>query len=695
LNTEVRREVRTMRTTAGRVDAVFIRKSSPGQDEQGQKDNVQAMLKVRGVYVPADRWFVGTVSRRKVKSNADFNRLMELVEADRLGTVYVESQDRWGTADRPELFSLLGTLRQHDTRLYDLRANKDLTEKDLATEMLAFVNSIKSQKELEDISYRSLRTRVNNFKETGSWPTGSHPYGYGKRCYGPDGRLLWEFQPVNRSRGQIFYPDPSGKLTPGPADVKIPRKAKGGRLVLVPSNNPAYVHAVKLVFDLYVRVGLSRRQISARLNAQGLTFNGGPFTHPDITNILQNPAYAGDTVFGKVQNGVYHTFDAQGLIVEVKRKRDDPHRDAAECLVRQNTHEALVDRKTWALAQEKLAAERERTNYAPRNPAYYLKPLFVCGHCGKNLAGRTETDPDTGHKRVVYVCSSYVAGRCNGHPSTCGYYRIGHGEAERLLLDKVRELNLPFEENASAGARANLQARLARLGHEDEESVAQWQRWFAEGIDALADYLVEAHPEAGEHPAVQKVRKLGMSYYCGDLDEKPDGYRPFKALPVDLAELRSAVQEAEEAAVAQARRKVAELKEEHRAYTKAWAKASDLQQGVLKEEIDRLEREVREWEPRTVPLSKRLEAVYAAEAEREVERKKLLAEYPALEAREKGEALRRLFKTVTLFWEGTFHPAAPKRNRPRKTDRPGRYRYTLKKDAIRWAFAASELESSW
>src|SRR5262249_44277407 len=149
--------------------------------EGGQKSNVENMLRDRAVHIPDTNWFEGTVSRRKVKANAAFNRLMSLVESDKVGTVYVESQDRWGTKDRVELYALLGTLREHGTRLFDLKAGKDLTEKDISTELLAFVNSIKSQKELEDVAYRSLRTRVNLFRDTGSWPTGTHPYGYGKR----------------------------------------------------------------------------------------------------------------------------------------------------------------------------------------------------------------------------------------------------------------------------------------------------------------------------------------------------------------------------------------------------------------------------------------------------------------------------------------------------------------------------------
>src|SRR5262249_38690467 len=131
-------------TNRDRIDVVFIRKSGHTQDDQGQKDNVRAMLKELGVTIPEQDWFAGTVSRRKVKANATFNRLLGLVEGDRVGTVYIESQDRWGTSDRVELFALLGTLRQHNTRLYDLRDRKDLTENDFATELLAVLASFKS-----------------------------------------------------------------------------------------------------------------------------------------------------------------------------------------------------------------------------------------------------------------------------------------------------------------------------------------------------------------------------------------------------------------------------------------------------------------------------------------------------------------------------------------------------------------------
>jgi hypothetical protein len=681
-------------TTPGRIDVVFIRKSTQGQDEAGQRANVEAMLRAQGTHVPEGRWFSGTVGRRKVRANTEFNRLMALVEADRVSTVYVESQDRWGTGDRPELFSLLGILRQHGTRLFDLRAGKDLTEKDLATELLAFVGSIKSEKELQDIAYRSLRTRVNNFKDTGSWPAGTHPYGYGKACSTADGKLLWIWQPVNRSRGQIFYPAEDGpvagpggvRLAPGPEGLKIPRKAKGQINKLVPSNDPDRVRAVRMVFELYTKVGLSQRQISVRLNAEGLRFNGRPFTQPDVRYILCNAAYAGHTHFGKVQRGTLSTFDGKGLIIEVKGKRADRNRSPAECLVRENTHEPLIDRVTWERAQAKLAGEEGRTSHSPRNPAYYLKQIFVCGHCGQGMVGRTENFH--GRQTILYVCGSYVAGKCNGYPTECGYQRIEHTDAERLLLDKIAELDLPLEAATSQAARDNLHARLDQLRFEGLESIRQMDRWIAEGVRALVNYLDEIYgPDA---PAFRRLRELARHHY--QRIETPE--RSFKGLCLDLATFKQAIHDAEAQAVAEAQATLDELAQEHRDLTRVWAKATDRQQEVLKEDIEELEAQMAEWEERVVPLSERLGALRKRIEERGAERRKLREEYPTLEGREKGEALRRLFKTVTLFWEKTYHPPAAKPTRPHKTARRGRYSYTLQRDRIKWAFVNIDSISS-
>lgn len=676
-------------TSAKRIDCVFIRKSTQAQDEQGQIANVQNMLRDQGASVPEGQWFVGTVSRRKVRKNADFARLMELIEADRVGTVYIESQDRWGSADRKELFHLLYILEQHSTRLFDLRAKKDLTEGDFATEMLTIVGSLKSEKELQDISYRSLRTRVSNFRDNGSWPTGTHPFGYGKACYSPTGKLLWVFQPISRSRGRVSYADADGNLVLGQENVKIPRKDKRDKIILIPNDNSRYVEAVRTLFDLYVRVGLSRRAISKELNLAGFKFYDKPFRHPDTTNILTNPAYVGDTHFGKRLSGELHTFDANGIVVPLTKHSAKRNREESERIIRENTHEGLIDRAIWKAAQQKLADEQESTNFSPRNPAYYLKQLFRCGHCGKNLTGRMETVAG-GQRKPIYVCSTYIAGKCNGHPVECGYHRISHDDAERLLLEKVQEMGLDFDFKTSDLARMALRDRLVLVGYKDEEAFFQWSEWVGEGIDALLEYLERAHYAHGEE--LQRLAEIAARFY--DNLKTHDSH--FDGLTVTAEQFAKAVRIVEARSVAQAKGRMADLQEEHSQLTLGWAKASEMMQAVLKEQLDRIEQEINEVRPRTTPLSERVAKLGAAERDRQKEREHITAEWPRMEAREKGEALRRLFKTVTLYWERTYHHAMKKPTRPRKTNRPGRYSYALQKARIKWEFTkSSDLEVSW
>jgi hypothetical protein len=190
---------------------------------------------------------------------------------------------------------------------------------------------------------------------------------------------------------------------------------------------------------------------------------------------------------------------------------------------------------------------------------------------------------------------------------------------------------------------------------------------------------------------LQRLRKLALDVYCGDEINGRDSGR----LPLALREFNKGLRQAEQAAVTQAERKLTELRQEHKALTLNWVRATDEMQVVLKREIEGREAEIREWEPRTVGITERLSKLYEAEEERQAERERLAAEWPKLESREKGEALRRLFHTVKLYWDRTFHPPEQNPSRPRKTQRAGRYSYRLQTGRIEWHFAALDSGSSW
>jgi hypothetical protein len=116
----------------------------------------------------------------------------------------------------------------------------------------------------------------------------------------------------------------------------------------------------------------------------------------------------------------------------------------------------------------------------------------------------------------------------------------------------------------------------------------------------------------------------------------------------------------------------------------------------LKGENDRLEDKIRKTKAATVRLSVRVEQALKADNRRRDERRHIETELPKLDGRERGEAFRRIFKTVTLYWKRSFHAALEKPTRPRKTERLGRYGYDLEWDRIEWEFIdPADSETAW
>lgn len=146
--------------------------------------------------------------------------------------------------------------------------------------------------------------------------------------------------------------------------------------------------------------------------------------------------------------------------------------------------------------------------------------------------------------------------------------------------------------------------------------------------------------------------------------------------------------------VAEAERRIGEATEAVERFTLAWVEATgDQQRAVLKRKADEAEVELENWRPRTVPLGERIEALFHRDKKQQAERERLLAELPTLEYRERGEAFRRLFKRVELYWDREWVPAKP--GTPKRTNRTGRNKYTLRHDLTEWEFATTDLAGGW
>jgi|GEM_PF-4633811 len=112
------------------------------------------------------------------------------------------------------------------------------------------------------------------------------------------------------------------------------------------------------------------------MNAEGFKFYDREFSHTFVTQILTNPAYAGHTHFGKTKTGELHSFDKDGLVVK-RSKPQKGKRAESERIIVENTYVPLIDAETWKLAQEKFAAEQDRTSYSPPQ-SRLLSQTVVC-----------------------------------------------------------------------------------------------------------------------------------------------------------------------------------------------------------------------------------------------------------------------------------------------------------------------------
>ena len=120
----------------------------------------------------------------------------------------------------------------------------------------------------------------------------------------------------------------------------------------------------------------------------------GVWTKTTVKSILTNQAYIGSAVHGKVVIEKYNNIPLHAT-------------DPSEWVVVENTHEPLIDKKTFEKAQERVKEisdayfAKEFTKHPP-NEMNLLKGKIVCGDCGKGMRLSPRTT-----KSYVYFCELF------------------------------------------------------------------------------------------------------------------------------------------------------------------------------------------------------------------------------------------------------------------------------------------------
>lgn len=172
---------------------------------------------------------------------------------------------------------------------------------------------------------------------------------------------------------------------------------------------------VRRVFGLALQ-GISCRQIAVQLNAEhiptpavyaGLTprhqgVYSGKWSSERIADMLKNETYIGNMV--------------QGRSRKISYKSKKCVRQAPEAwLIVENTHEAIIDKETFAKVNRLLASRRHTRS---RTYDFPLKGLIFCRECGYPLAVINRKNA-AGEDVLYLICRTYQrfgrAGACTAH----------------------------------------------------------------------------------------------------------------------------------------------------------------------------------------------------------------------------------------------------------------------------------------
>ena len=173
---------------------------------------------------------------------------------------------------------------------------------------------------------------------------------------------------------------------------------------------------------------------------RGIYKNRSDLTHPYVWNgttisrMLGKPEYMGDTV----------NFRRYKVSYKEKKYRDNPKDKIA---VFQDTHEAIIDRKTWYLVQELRKTVRRKNSDGEVNP---LTGKVFCADCGAKMhyhkgylrPGRNWKgipDGTVRETKAYYNCSTYKYGLGRyGEERSCCSHMIHVDTLEAVILETIQ-----------------------------------------------------------------------------------------------------------------------------------------------------------------------------------------------------------------------------------------------------------------
>ena len=198
-----------------------------------------------------------------------------------------------------------------------------------------------------------------------------------------------------------------------------------------------------------------------------------------VAQILSKPEYMGHTVNFRSHKQSYKDK------TPVMNPKD-------EWLIFEDTHEAIVDKETWELAQKLRKTPRRIDTMGEANP---LTGLLYCADCGEKMynhrsRGGTENNP---YPSDFFDCSSYTLAHQKRTKACCGHY-IGTKSLRMLILETIRSVStfaISNREEFMEKVRAASQLRQAEAAKDTKRKLNKDRKRIAE-LDTIIKKLYES-----------------------------------------------------------------------------------------------------------------------------------------------------------------------------------------------------------
>lgn len=473
--------------TEGRITALYERLSRDDElsgDSNSiinQKKYLETHAVQQGytniVHYTDDGWSGGNFERPAWK------RLIADIEAGKICRVIVKDMSRAGRDYLQTGFYTEVFFRQHGVHFVAIANGVDSNDQN-SSEFAPFLN-IMNEWYLRDLS-RKQKAAIRVKGESGKPTTNCAIYGYRKD---PEDKYHWlideEAAAVVR---RIFRLTIDGK---GPYDI--------ARILFEDKVETPAVYFGKKGMGVWK----SKEEYPNPYNWSGYI----------VGNILSKPEYMGDTV----------NFRSHKASYKDKSSIPNPKED---WLIFKDTHEAIVDRETWELAQKLRKTPKRIDTFGIANP---FTGLLYCADCGEKMYNhRSRGNPEKGnYPSDFFDCSSYTLAKQKRASACCGHY-ITTKSLRALVLDTIRAVStyaISDQEAFLEKVRSASQIRQKEAAKDAKRKLNKDRRRIDE-LDTV-------------------IRKLYESFAMGRIsEERFDGL--LKDYEAEQKELTAAVTEAEE-----------------------------------------------------------------------------------------------------------------------------------------------------